>query len=58
MKKEEIIYLEVLIEEMLSNLFKSNLLEEDENWNGEGESKEEKCIKKIINILEDRVSYY
>jgi len=58
MKKEEIIYLEVLIEEMLSNLFKSNLLEEDENWNGEGESKEEKCIKKIINILEDRVCYY
>jgi hypothetical protein len=58
MKKEEIIYLEELVEGMLSNLFKSNLLEEDENWDGEGESKEEKCIKKIINILEDRISYY
>jgi hypothetical protein len=58
MKKNEIIYLEEIVEGMLSNLFKSNLLEEDKNWDGEGESKEEKCIKKIINILEDRISYY
>jgi hypothetical protein len=58
MKKNEIIYLEEIVEGMLSNLFKSNLLEEDKNWDREGESKEEKCIKKIINILEDRISYY
>jgi len=58
MKKEEIIYLEKIVERMLNNLFESNLLEEDENWDGEGESKEEKCIKKIIVILEARISYY
>jgi hypothetical protein len=58
MKKDEIIYLEEIVEGMLSNLFKSNLLKEDESWDGEGKSKEEKCIKKIINILEDRISYY
>jgi hypothetical protein len=58
MKKDEIIYLEEIVEGMLSNLFKSNLLKEDESWDGEEESKEEKCIKKIINILEDRISYY
>jgi hypothetical protein len=58
MKKNEIIYLEEIVERMLNNLFESNLLEEDKSWDGEGESKEEKCIKKIINILEDRISYY
>jgi hypothetical protein len=61
MKKEDIIYLEVLVEEMLNNLFESDLLDEDVEWdeNGRiGESKEEKCIKKIINILEEKISYY
>ena len=46
---------------MLNELFNSDLLEGDEEWdmNGrKGKSEEEKCIEEIINILKERISYY
>ena len=61
MKKEEKEILEELVHKMLNNLYNTNLLDEDLEWdeNGRvGESKEEKCIKEMINILEGIISYY
>ena len=52
MKNEEIEKLEILVEYMLNNLFNSDLLVDD------NVKKEEQCIKEIINILQDRISYY
>ena len=49
MEKELI--LENLVEKMLNELFNSGLLDEDDD-------EEIKCIEKIINILEERISYY
>jgi len=61
MKNEEILVLENLVNEMLNNLYNSNLLDEDIKWDEDGRngaSKEEKCIEEIINILKDKISYY
>lgn len=59
MEKELI--LENLVEKMLNELFNSGLLEGDEEWDIKGrigKSEEEKCIEEIINILNERISYY
>jgi hypothetical protein len=52
MTNEEIEKLEILVEYMLNNLFNSDLLVDDDV------NKEIQCIKEIINILQDRISYY
>jgi hypothetical protein len=52
MENEDIVVLEGMVEDMLNNLFNSDLLVDD-NVN-----KEIQCIKEIINILQDRISYY
>jgi len=52
MKKEELLELEVMVERMLNNLFNSDLLDDED------ETKEIQCIKEMINILQDRISYY
>jgi hypothetical protein len=49
MEKELI--LENLVEKMLNELFNSGLLDEDD-------VEEKECIEEIINILEERISYY
>jgi hypothetical protein len=59
MKKEKM--LENIVNNMLNELYKSNLLDEDVKWDEEGrngKSEEEKCIEEIINILKDKISYY
>jgi hypothetical protein len=50
MEKELI--LENLVEKMLNELFNSGLLDE------ENDVEEKECIEEIINILEERISYY
>ena len=58
---EREIILEGIVDKMLNELFNSDLLEGDEEWdiNGrKGKSEEEKCIEEIINILKERISYY
>jgi hypothetical protein len=50
MEKELI--LENLVEKMLNELFNSGLLDEEDD------DEEKKCIEEIINILEERISYY
>jgi hypothetical protein len=60
MKNEKLI-LENLVNEMLNSLFNSSLVDKDIKWDEDGRngiSNEEKCIREIINILEDRISYY
>ena len=52
MKDVELNVLEGMVEDMLNNLFNSDLLDDDD------ETKEIQCIKEIINILQDRISYY
>jgi hypothetical protein len=52
MKKEELLELEVMVERMLNNLFNSDLLDDED------ETKEIQCIKEMISILQDRISYY
>lgn len=52
MTNEEIEKLETLVEYMLNDLFNSDLLVDDDV------NKETQCIKEIINILQDRISYY
>ena len=52
MKKEELLELEVMVERMLNNLFNSELLDDED------EDKEIQCIKEMISILQDRISYY
>ena len=53
MKNEEIVALEVIVENMLNNLFNSDLLNDEDDT-----IKEERCIEEIIRILQDRISYY
>jgi len=52
MKDEDLVTLEVMVEDMLNNLYNSDLLDDDD------ETKEIQCIKEMINILQDRISYY
>ena len=52
MTKEELLELEVMVERMLNNLFNSELLDDED------EDKEIQCIKEMISILQDRISYY
>lgn len=49
MKRELI--LEGIVDKMLNELFNSGLLDEDD-------VEEKECIEEIINILEERISYY
>ena len=53
MKNEEIVALGVIVEDMLNNLFNSDLLMDEDDT-----IKEERCIEEIIRILQDRISYY
>ena len=53
MKNEEIVALEVIVENMLNNLFNSDLLNDEDDT-----IKEERCIEEIIKILQERISYY
>jgi hypothetical protein len=53
MKNEEIVALGVIVEDMLNNLFNSDLLKDEDDT-----IKEERCIEEIIKILQDRISYY
>ena len=52
MKNEDIVILEGMVEDMLNNLYNSDLLVDDDD------EKEFKCIKEMINILKNRISYY
>ena len=52
MKDEDLVALEGIVEDMLNNLFNSELLDDDD------ETKEIQCIKEMISILQDRISYY
>jgi hypothetical protein len=54
MKDEDLVALEVMVEEMLNNLYNSDLLDGFDDF----EDKEEQCIKEMINILKNRLSYY
>ena len=53
MKNEEIVALGVIVEDMLNNLFNSDLLNDEDDT-----IKEERCIEEIIKILQERISYY
>jgi hypothetical protein len=52
MKDVELNVLEGMVEDMLNNLFNSDLLDDED------EDKEIQCIKEMINILQERISYY
>ena len=58
MKKE----VEIIVEEFLNEkVFNSDLLNDDIKWDKDGrvgESNEEKIIKSIIEVLEERIKYY
>ena len=54
MKDEDLNALEVIVEDMLNNLYNSDLLDGFDDF----EDKEEQCIKEMINILKNRLSYY
>ena len=54
MKDEDLVALEVMVEDMLNNLYNSDLLDGFDDF----EDKEEQCIKEMINILKNRLSYY
>jgi hypothetical protein len=54
MKDEDLVTLEVMVEDMLNNLYNSDLLDGFDDF----EDKEEQCIKEMINILKNRLSYY
>jgi hypothetical protein len=51
MKNEDIVVLEGMVEDMLNNLYNSDLLVDDDE-------KEFKCIIEMIGILRNRISYY
>jgi hypothetical protein len=52
MKDVELNVLEGMVEDMLNNLYNSNLLVDDDD------EKEFKCIIEMIGILRNRISYY
>jgi hypothetical protein len=54
MKDEDLVTLEGMVEDMLNNLYNSDLLDGFDDF----EDKEEQCIKEMINILKNRLSYY
>jgi len=53
MKNEDIVVLEGMVEDMLNNLYNSDLLVDDDD-----DEKEFKCIIEMIGILRNRISYY
>lgn len=58
MKKE----VEIIVEEFLNEkVFNNEVLNDDIKWDKDGrvgESNEEKIIKSIIEVLEERIKYY
>jgi hypothetical protein len=59
LRHSEIVEIEGIVEDILNeNIFTLDCLKEDEDWDGEGESIEEKVIKEMIKILQSRVDNY
>ena len=55
----EKISIEVKLENFLDEkIFTMKCLDEDHEWDGEGDSMEEKIIKELIKTLQNRLDYY
>lgn len=57
--QDEVENIEDALEGFLNQeIFSMDILEEDKQWDGEGESLEEKILKVLIESLQDRLEMY